>query len=110
MIEVAGVQVRVVEETVEQKLKKYFELMEQIEQLKKEADAIKKELKESGVGINEPQKFEVDGVGIVKVSLKKAIRETLDKKKAKELLPEQLYNQIAVRKEVEMYEIRTVKR
>jgi len=98
------------EQELKQKLARYMELMNQIEELKKEAEAIKTELKEAGVGVGEPVKVVLDDGRIVKVVEKVQVRETLDKKKAKELLPEQLYNQIAKVKKVKLYEIRQVKR
>ena len=117
MIEVAGmhgVEIKVVdnaqEQDVKELLKEYFELQEKIEELKKKQEQIKSQLKELGVGVGEPTKVEVDGVGVVKVSEKHQVRETLDKKKAKELLPESLYVQIRKVQEVTLYEIRKVKR
>jgi len=117
MIEVAGmhgVEIKVVdnaqEQDVKELLKEYFELQEKIEELKKKQEKIKSQLKELGVGVGEPTKVEVDGVGVVKVSEKHQVRETLDKKKAKELLPESLYVQIRKVQEVTLYEIRKVKR
>jgi len=113
MIEVAGIQnpqIKVMEDDSVHKIKRYLEIMQTIEKLKKEADKIKEELKNEGIGVDEPEKFEIPGIGIVKVSLKIATRVSIDKKKAKELLPEMLYKQLAKVKEVQMYEIRQVKR
>jgi len=119
MIEVTGrhgeVEIKVAgevhqEQNVKQLLKEYFELQEQIEELKKRQEQIKSQLKELGIGVDEPAKIEVEGLGIVKVSEKHQVRESIDKKKAKELLPEPLYLQIRKVKEVTLYEIRKVKR
>ena len=101
--------IRVKQQTIEDELKRYFELVNQVNNLKEQAENIKRDLRDKGIGVDEPQKFNINGIGKVKVSLKKAIREYLDKSKAKSLLPEDLYDQIRSLRKVESYEIRKVK-
>ena len=107
-----GAEIKVVEHDydVKELLKEYFELQEKVEELRRKQSEIKTQLKELNVGIEEPVKIEVDGIGIVKVSEKHQVRESVDKKKAKELLPEPLYIQIRKIQEVTVYEIRKVKK
>jgi len=115
MVEVAAVQkfeVKVVEgekELIQAKLERYLELMAEIEKLKKEADAIKSQLKEQGVGIEEPEKIVLPDGRIVKVCLKKQLRINIDRKKLQEEFPG-VFEAVKQEREVEAYEIRQVKK
>jgi predicted phage-related endonuclease len=107
--EVKEVKVVDKDQLIKDKLEKYLELIEQIEKLKKEADEIKRQLKEEGIGIEEPEKIILPDGRIVKVALKIQHRTLIDKKLLAEKFPG-VYEEVKKEQEVKAYEIRQVKR
>lgn len=98
-----------VKELVVEKLRRYLDLMEEIERLQRECREIKEWLQEQGVGMEEPEKIVLPDGRIVKVSKKVAIRIQIDRKKLEQDFPG-VFEQVSNEKEVESYEIRQVKR
>ena len=93
---------------VEAKLHNYLELQKKLQIIQDEMRRIKDELKSEGVGVIEPEVFEVDGLRI-KVQKKITEREYFDREKARQLLSVDLYNQITKIRKVESYEIRVLR-
>ena len=115
MVEVVGtvhkaeVQVKVADNQGELKelLKEYMDVVSEIEKLQKVAKVLKERIKEK---VEDVVKVEVPEYGIVKASWKVQVRESIDRKKMKELIPESLLAQFVTPKEIKLFEIRTVKK
>ena len=98
------------EESIEDKLRKYYTLLKEIEERKAELEKIKMDLRRQGIGTDHTEKIEIDDIGIARICLKKVTRESVSKDKAKQILPQELYEQVKIIKEYDQYEIRFLKK